>query len=145
MSQVTSWDLKNCAPSRWVDFSNIKNDQMPSGYVENEDLFVGKDAECTLTLTNGTTYKVKDLVVLGKLTIKSSNPADHLNQPMIIFRNMFIAGNCSFYNTISEAENCLQCTRRAFFEELDRLFLEWSDIQRETTKQMGLRSILVIS
>ena len=81
--------LAFCAPSRFVDFLNIADNASPTDLDENQDLFIGKNKSVTLTLQNGTVTKVRDVVILGELIIKSSNPEDTTVKPSIIARDIF--------------------------------------------------------
>jgi hypothetical protein len=87
----------NFSTERLLAFSSIKNDYV-SEYKEGRDLFIGKNSSVTVTLKNGSTTRFADIVVLGKLIIKSSNPADLQNKPKFICRDMVVAGELSVTN-----------------------------------------------
>src|SRR5581483_56561 len=81
--------LAKCAPSRWADFLSIPDNAMPTRSGEDADLFVGKNKKITLTLTNGTETRFRDVVILGELVLKPSDPENVAIKPTIIARDFF--------------------------------------------------------
>jgi hypothetical protein len=136
--------LVKCAPSRWADFLSIPDNAIPTRSGEDADLFVGKNKSITLTLTNGTETRFRDVVVLGELVLKSSEPENVAIKPKIIARDFFVPAKLSMGNVSLQCGNlCFHKNPETFRSELQELFIEWLDIQRESVSWIGLKSILV--
>lgn len=134
--------LTECAPSRWADFLSIPADALPTHSGDDVDLFVGENKSVTITLTNGTETRFRDVVVLGELVLQASDPANTAVKPRLIARSVFAASlsinNANFRFNFYQFKNA-----EAFRSELKELFLEWRDIQRESVARIGLKPILV--
>lgn len=137
--------LSQCAPSRWNDFLNITNDQVQTERGQENDLFVGENKRVTLTLANGSTRVYRDIVVLGELIIKASNPSDPSTKPCLIARDFFNAGRAEMSHiNYTGRDTALYKDSDAFRNELKSLlFLEMLSFQRESARKIGLKSILV--
>jgi hypothetical protein len=135
--------LVECSSSRWVDFLSIPDDAATTVPGEDNDLFVGRNISVTMTLINGTVTKFRDIVVLGELTIQSSNPGNTAVQPSVIARDVIVASKFQIDSVGLQSNNIsiLKDTTQ-FRNDLQRLFLEWVDFQRESVRAIGLRSIL---
>ncbi len=111
---------------------------------EDTDLFVGKNKILTLTLVNGTETRFRDVVVLGELIIRSSNPENTAVKPRLAARDFFAPAILSTTNINIRCINFYQPKNtEAFRRELQELFLEWLHIQKESAKQIGLKSIAI--
>ncbi|MCI0381905.1 MAG: hypothetical protein L0207_02495 [Chlamydiae bacterium] len=127
-------------PSRIIDFLTISDDSVPN--LNNPDLFVGKNKEVTITLNNGSTSQTRDIVVLGKLKIQSSDE-DQLLKPKLIFQNCIVAGKLHCYNIEFNGEDIVVFeSNEEFRKKLFQLFIEWTELQRESVEKIGLTSIL---
>jgi hypothetical protein len=136
--------LLQCAPSRWVDFLSISDNPTPTHSGEEVDLFVGKNKKVTLTLTNGTQTQFRDVVVWGELVLQSSDPQNVAIKPKIIARDFFAPAKLTIGNINVVCGNFYQPkSPEAFRSELQGLFIDWLDIQRESVGRIGLKSILV--
>ena len=136
--------LVKCAPSRWADFLSIPDDAMTTRSGEDVDLFVGRNKSVTITLNNGSETRFRDVVVLGELILKSSDSENTAVKPKLIAHDFFAAAKLSVNNVRIECRNCyLAKNIEAFRSELQELFMEWLDIQRESVARIGLKSILV--
>lgn len=126
-----------CSPSRALDFLNIGPDEFTQA---NEDLFVGKNKNITLTFPNGSITSFRDVVILGKLTIQAANKEDSDNKPKVVARDIFNEGNFS----IQALElNCRNITTDPnLCTHLQEIVLEWQGIQREAVAKAGLKPIL---
>jgi hypothetical protein len=135
--------LSTRAPSRWADFLSIPDDATFTGTGEDTDLFVGKNQSVILTLSNDATRRFRDVVVLGELTIQSSDPTNTAIKPRIIARDVFKPGALSLNNVSVHFRNYSSTNTEVFHRELQQCFLDWLSIQRESAQELGLRSILV--
>jgi len=136
--------LTKCEPSRWTDFLSIPDNAVPTRSGGNADLFVGKNIKMTLTLTNDKEIRFRDVVILGILTIQSSNPEDEVNKPKLNVRDIFIPGKLLMDNISLKGRSQTLCTNiDTFRNNLQELILEWLDIQKENATRIGLRSILI--
>ena len=151
MSYLTNYApptlLTRCHPSRWNDFLAISNTAAPTTFEnlnENSDLFVGKDMAVTIMLKNTDTLRVRDIVVLGILKIRSTNRKNPA-VPQIFARDIFIPGVISMdhaginFRTLDQPKNVAHF--RKTLETL--LLLEELDFQKESATKMGLRTFLV--
>jgi hypothetical protein len=121
----------------------IPNDAVPTRSGEDTDLFVGKNKSITMTLANGTITRFRDVVVLGELTIQASDPTNIATKPRLIARDFFCAGDLLLKTVDFQWRNGHLAKNRIMFRnELQELFLEWADIQRESVARIGLKSIL---
>ncbi|MBP9777517.1 MAG: hypothetical protein KBD36_06750 [Alphaproteobacteria bacterium] len=136
--------LLKCDPSRYGAFLSIPDNAMPTLSGEGADLFVGKNKSVTITLMNGTETRFRDVVVLGELILKSSDPENTAIKPKIIARDVFAPAKFSINNINLQCRHFYQPKGlETFRSELQELFTEWLDIQRESVARIGLKSILV--
>lgn len=139
--------LVDCGPSRWIDFLNIKDDQVPTAIGEEHDFFVGKNKSITWTLKNGTTTKIRDMVLYGDLIVQSSNPEDHESQPKLICRDCMVQGKLTIQNIEFTNKNQIIFGNvngpEGFRNKLLFMLIEWFEFQRESVRKSGLKSILV--
>lgn len=136
--------LSQCAPSRWSEFLQIRDDQAQATPGENNDLFIGKNKKVTLTLNPGTETHFRDVVVLGELIIQSSAPENTKAKPLFTHRDCFVPGKFTATNVKFYGRNLYQPKNNTEFrKELQALFLEWMNFQRESVEKLGLKSILV--
>jgi len=136
--------LAKCEPSRWAAFLSIPDNATPTRSGEDVDLFVGKNKSITLTLPNGTETRFRDIVVLGELILQSSNPDNTVVKPELIANDFFSAAKLVVKNVSIKCRYLyLAKNREVFRSELQELFMEWMDIQKESVARIGLKSILV--
>ena len=132
------------SPSMCVDFLNISNDTFPVAAGKDKDLFVGENRKCTLTIPNGKTIQFRDVVVLGELIIQSSNPENTSVKSHFVVRSIFNASVFSAKNIQIKSDYIyIAKNRKAFQDMLQSDFIEWLTFQGESTKKIGLKSILV--
>jgi hypothetical protein len=129
--------------SRCVDFLNIADNAIPTTSGEDKDIFVGENQKVTITLANGTISKCRDVVVLGELTIQSSNPENTAVKPILVARDFFIPAKFSIKNVGVCSRHFVQPKNNdEFRKNLQECLLDWLDFQRESVKKVGLKSIL---
>jgi hypothetical protein len=135
--------LEACRPSRWIDFLTI-DDNDPQQVIAGQDLFIGLNQHITLTIPNGATINFRDILVIGKLTIQSSDINDTVNKGKIIANDIFAPGDVSSINIHLKCRNYYQPKNRLEFRrELGELIIDWLAYQREITNKIGLKSILI--
>ncbi len=122
-----------------VEILSIQMDQ-EANLTKDRDLFIAPTKEITLTLNNGSLTRIRDVVVLGKLTIQSATRNG--KKAHLMARNLIVGGSCSL-NTINLVnKNTYEAGESAEFQEnLRNRVIEWLEYQREITNQMGLRSV----
>ncbi len=136
--------LTECGPSRWTDFLTIPDDAMPTHSGEDFDLFVGRSQIARITIKNGTEVTFRDVVVLGKLIIESSDPENTAIKPKLITRDFFSAGDLSINNISLTGRNFYTAKNiDTFTGELQELLMGWLAVQREAVTRIGLKSILM--
>lgn len=126
------------APSLWTNLTSIPDDHPITYLNPNRDYIVAKKREITLTLNNGSIYRAKDLIILGKLHIVSTHPDNKAVKPTLIVRDVITMGEFSIHNVHLKAENGLVGS----LADLQNRFIEWMQFQRETVDNMGLRSVV---
>lgn len=134
--------LERAGIDQCVKFYLIKNDEVPK-IGPDTDFFVAPQKHVTLTIPNGTTLTTRDVVVLGSLTIQSSDMTNTAIKGVFTARDVFISGLCAVRNIQYTARN-QYITRggQAFRKEIQDLFIEWLDIQAEYSQKSGLKSVL---
>ena len=136
--------LDQCSFSRLVDFLNIPNDASPTDLSEDQDLFVGIGKQVTITFPNGITAKFRDLVILGTLTLQSSDPSNLALKPSIIARDIFAPGKFNLDNLKLQCRNqWIPKNIAHFHSKLEESLLERISVQKESVNKIGLRSILL--
>ena len=136
--------LAKCAPSRWADFLCIKDNTIPTKSGDECDLFVGQNKSVMLTLDNSTVTKLRDVVVLGKLIIKDSDPTKNAHKPLLIIRDLFTPEELLVSHVDVHARSYEKLANYdTFRRNLQELFLEWLNIQKESAAKIGLQSIFV--
>ncbi|MGD2169116.1 MAG: hypothetical protein PVI40_02610 [Chlamydiota bacterium] len=136
--------LASAGISQCMKFHSIKDDEIPSEIGPDKDFFVGSNVHVTLQIPNGETFRVKDIVVLGKLTVKSTDMENTAAKSSLVAHSLFVPGHLKTTNiklsckSLYQPENVLK-----FKEELQGLIIDWFKIQRECAEKIGLRSILV--
>lgn len=115
----------NFSPTQLIDFYTFPKDQVSTEMGPDKDFIVGLNAKVVMTIANRTTFECRDIVVFGHLTIQSKN-------------------------TESKEEDFGKLIGRSFIvmtprsrQQLQDVVVEWLDYQRESTKKIGLRSILI--
>ena len=129
-------------PSRWNVFFNIPDEQALTIPGEDKDLFVGANRWVCLTVDNGTVIQFRDIVVLGKLLIRSSDPENETTKPSIIARDVFFVGGSSLNHINMTCRWLVMCSKGEFYESLHELIFERINIQIESVRKIGLKSIL---
>lgn len=135
--------LVKCDPSRWANFINIADDATFKGSGPEADLFVGRDQSVTLTIDNGTSVQFKDVVVLGKLLIKSSDLENTAVKAKVVVNDLFCVGNMRVNNVELKSIKFFVGNFSEFRSEVRELFLWWRDVQKESAEQAGLKAILL--
>ncbi|MBS0635490.1 MAG: hypothetical protein JSR37_08520 [Verrucomicrobia bacterium] len=134
--------LSRCSPQQLLNFFSIRDDEVPKGDGEDRDLFIGKNIHITITLNNGSLTKFRDIVVLGKLTIHASS-ADKSSRPTLECRDIIVAGSLDLKHFNLKNRYYIGTSPDPFKNALMELVLDWFDAQREHTRKMGLRSVLI--
>jgi hypothetical protein len=127
-----------------MNFYSIKDDQTPSEVGADKDFFVGPNMHIVLTIPNGQTIQVRDVVVLGKLTIKSSNMENLSAKGSLIAHDIFAPGNLEMSYVNVKCRNMYQPKNvQQFKQELQDIIMDWFEFQRETVEKIGLKSVLI--
>jgi hypothetical protein len=106
--------LINAGMNQGMNSYSIQADQMPIEIAADKDLFIGPNVHITLIIPNGQTIQVRDILVLGKLSIQSSNMEDASIASSLVARNIFIPGNgnVSLSNVNLTYDKCSQCASK---------------------------------
>lgn len=127
-----------------MKFYSIEDDDVPSEINPEKDFFIGANKHITLTIHNGETIRVRDIVVVGKLTIKSTNMENTAVKGSLVANDLFAPGSLQASNINLNCRNFYQPKNtKKFKEELLDLIIDWFRCQREHAERMQLRSILV--
>jgi hypothetical protein len=87
--------------------------------------------------------KFRDVVVLGELIFRFSNPENLAVKPRLVVRDFFAPSKVFFDNVNVKCRRLyIPKNTETFRCELQDLFLEFIDFQRESIKRMGIKSIL---
>jgi hypothetical protein len=139
MSMLVSAGITQC-----MNFYSIKDDQKPSEVGAGEDFFVGPNVDITLTIPNGQTIQVRDIVVLGKLSIKSTNLDHSSAKGSLVAHDIFAPGNLEMNYVNVECRNMYQPKNvQQFRQELQDKIIDWFKFQKESAEKIGLKSILI--
>lgn len=79
-------------------FASISDDDLMLEIASNKDLIIGKNYKASLEILNGQTAKVRDIVVLGSLTIQSKNKGPDVEKGHLLARNIFTAESLTLTN-----------------------------------------------
>lgn len=135
--------LVSAGITRCMNFYSIKDDQTPSEIGPDKDFFVGSNVHITLTIPNGQTIQVRDVVVLGKLSIKSTNMNNSSDKALLIANDIFAPGNLEMKYVNLNFRNMYQPKNvQLFKQELQDIIIDWFRFQRESTEKIGLKSVL---
>jgi hypothetical protein len=94
MSLAVSGGITQC-----MKFYSI-NEQTPSELGPEKNLFVGSNVHITLTIPKGETIQVRDIVVLGKLSLKSTPMENSSAKGSLVADHIFVQG-CLELNDVS--------------------------------------------
>ncbi len=122
---------------------SMPDDQLSLEIGEGKDIFVGINASGSIEIPNGETIRVRDVIVLGHLSITSTDLENVAVKGRLIARHIINCGRASFENvaikskSVTNLRNCQQ-----FKEELREILMDWIVMQRESADKMGLVSVL---
>lgn len=139
MSMLVKAGITQC-----MNFDSIHDDQIPNEVESDKDFFVGPNVHATLIIPNGQTIQVRDIVVLGKLSIKSTNMENSSEKGSLVAHDIFTPGNLEMsYVNVKCRNMCQSKNVKQFKQELQDLLIEWFQFQRESVQKIGLKSILI--
>jgi hypothetical protein len=105
-----------------------------------KNLFVSPAQHLTLTLKNGSTSELNDIIVLGDLTITSESKDGIVGT--LKARNLILAGKLRETYVNVHLKNQYIANHQFTHELVLRIF-EWDAYQHEIVHQIGLRTILI--
>lgn len=139
---MTVDNLKHLPACRLFTFLTIPhNAGLPKTSGEHVDLFIGKDRDVRLTFNNGTETKFRDVIVLGRLLLQSSDPNIEAIKPRLVVRGVISAGGIIQGENIDlihgnplvfKQYNIIETTRRELRDSLYKLLLEKINSKRFT-------------
>jgi hypothetical protein len=125
-----------------MKFYLIDPNEFPNEIGPEKDFFVGENQCVTLTIPNGETVRVRNIVVWGKLILRSSDVENIALKGSLIARDVFFPGCVNTNNICLNCRNLYQPNEVSEFkEELLELIEEWFDAQQECRKSMGIKPI----
>ncbi len=149
--------IRSLGLSECVNLYMIPCDQEPEMPWFNQDFIVGRSIRATLDI--GSAVRVRDLIVLGDLTVRPTNLNRASQRSTLIARNVFVAGTlvCSHvdlaydsrYNTSSPiafrrevAERLIELTNiKTLFEERIKPLLE-ETLKEKKNQKLPLNEVL---
>jgi hypothetical protein len=133
--------LHFCTISRVVDLMMISPNSVAPGVGADKDFFAGENITATITIQNGETRKIRDIVVFGQLNVESSN--NHEVQAVINCRNVIIiGGQLNLSNIDFNCRRRLLCSQKQFDQAIQDQFFEWMRFRKESVEDIGFKSIL---
>ncbi|HAB99558.1 MAG TPA: hypothetical protein DCE71_07045 [Parachlamydiales bacterium] len=121
----------------------MPDDQLSLELGEDKDIFVGKNRCALIKIPNGETVKVRDVVVLGEISIQSMDVENTAVKGRLIARNVILPGHSFLKNVALESLRFYQpASCREFKSELQEVLMDWISIQRESADKMNLISML---
>ncbi len=122
---------------------SMPDDQLSLELGEGKDIFVGKNRRAFINIPNGQTLRARDVVVLGEISIQSTDLENTAVKGRLIARNIILPGHSSFKNVVLESACFYQpANSREFKNELQEFLMDWISFQRESADKMGLVSAL---
>ncbi len=137
------FNLTNVSITQCINFYLIKENQKTTPMRTDEDFYVGSNIKASLDITNGKTIQFRDIVILGKFIVKSTNMENSLEKGSLVARNVFLLGDFSLNNVNAEFKNIYQTRADDFKQELQDIIIDWFKFQRESSEKIGLRSLLI--
>ena len=135
--------LASAGITQCMNFYSLNDDQTPLRGGADQDFFVGRNKHVTLTIPNGQTIQVRDVVVLGRLSINSDNTNPSCAKGSLVAQDIFSSHNLQTNYVNLQCRNFYQNNNvHEFNQELEDIIIDWFKFQRESVEKIGLKSVL---